>query len=56
MLKNKQRTSTKRISSEKLFKRGSSSSSLSILFPPQETIGERVLKPREKKHKPNSKL
>ena len=48
MLKNKQRTSTKRISSEKLFKQGSSSSSLSIPFPPQETFGESVLKSREK--------
>ena len=48
MLKNKQRTSTKRLSSEKLFKRGSSSSSLSIPFPPQETFGESVLKSREK--------
>ena len=56
MLKNKQRTSTKRISPEKLFKGGSSLSSLSISFPPQETIGKRVLKPWVKKHKLNSKL
>ena len=42
ILKNKERTPTKRISSEKLFKPGSSSSPLSVRFPSQETITERV--------------
>ena len=42
ILKSKQRTSTKRISSEKLFKPGLSSSTLSIRFLSQETIAERV--------------
>ena len=50
ILKSKQRTSTKRISSEKLFKPGLSSSPLSIRFLSQETIAERVkLKLRERK-------
>ena len=38
---NKQRTPTKWISSEKLFKTGSSSSPLSIRFPTPKTIIER---------------
>ena len=48
ILKNKQRTPTKRTSTEKLFKPESSSSPLSMRYSPQETITERVkLKPRE---------
>ena len=42
ILKNKQKTPTKRISSDKLFKTGSSSSPLSIRFPSQGTISERT--------------
>ena len=42
ILKNKQRTSTKQIPLEKVFKPGSSLSPLSIWFPPQETIADRV--------------
>ena len=49
ILKNKQRTPTKRISTYKLFKPGSSSP-LSIRFPSQETIAEIVkLKLQERK-------
>ena len=50
MEKSKQRTPTKRISSEELFKPGSSSSPLSMRFLSQETLAERLkLKPRERK-------
>ena len=48
--KNKQRTLTKRISSEKLSKPGLSTSPSLTQFPSQETIAERVkLKPQERK-------
>ena len=48
--KNKQRTSTKGISANELFRQGSSSSPLSIRCPLQETIAERVkLKHQERK-------
>ena len=50
ILKKKQRTPTKWISAEKLFKPGSSSSPLSIRFQSQEIIAERV-KPQERKKK-----
>ena len=50
ILKNKQRTPTNRVSSEKLFKPASPSSPLSIRFLSQETIVERIkLKPQERK-------
>ena len=55
ILKNKQRTPTKWISAEKLFKPGSSSSPLSIRFQSQEIIAERV-KPQERKKKTGTGL
>ena len=57
LLKNKQRTSAKRISAEDLFKPGSSPSLLSIRFPSQETITARVkLKPPGKKSRNTWKI
>ena len=56
-LKNKQRTLTKRISAEELFKPWLSSKPLSIRFLSQETIAERVkVKPREKKTETGLKI
>ena len=49
--KNKQRTSIKRISANELFRQRSSSSPLSIRFPLQETIAERVKSKRQERKK-----
>ena len=55
ILKNKERTTAKQISSDKLFKPGLPSSPLSLRFPSQETIAERVkIKPQERKKNRNN--